>query len=69
MVIAGFQVQDKFEKARFFQETCLVANTSMKVIFKIFFLILSKVKIVFAERKLIWKTYIIAEALLTTKRV
>ena len=43
MVIAGFQVQDKFEKARFFQETFLVADTSVEVILRMPFLALSKV--------------------------
>ena len=51
MIIADFQVQDKFGKARFFQETFLVADTSIEVILRILFLILSKVKVDFAERK------------------
>ena len=69
MVIAGFQVQDKFGKARFFQETFLVADTSVEVVLGMPFLALSKVKVDFAERELTWKAYTIAEALPTTKRV
>ena len=52
IVIAGFQVQDKFEKARFFQETFLVADTSVEIILGMPFLALSKVKMDFTERKL-----------------
>ena len=69
MVIAGFQVQDKFGKARFFQETFLVADTSVEVVLGMPFLALSKVEVDFAERELTWKAYTIAEALPTTKRV
>lgn len=52
IVIAGFQVQDKFEKARFFQTTFLVADTKIKVVLGMLFLILSKVKVDFSEKKL-----------------
>ena len=69
MVIVGFQVYDKFEKTRFFQETFLVADTSVEVILGMHFLALSMVKVDFAEKKLTWKAYTIAEALPTTKRV
>ena len=69
MVIAGFQVQDKFGKARFFQETFLVADTSVEVVLGMPFLALSKVEVDFAERELTWKAYTIAKALPTTKRV
>ena len=69
MVIASFQVQDKFGKARFFQETFLVADTSVEVVLGMPFLALSKVEVDFAERELTWKAYTIAEALPTTKRV
>ena len=69
MVITGFQVQDKFGKARFFQETFLVADTSVEVVLGMPFLALSKVEVDFAERELTWKAYTIAEALPTTKRV
>ena len=69
MVIAGFQVQDKFVKARFFQKTFLVADTSMEVVFRIPFLTLSKFKVDFVKKELTWKAYIIAKALPTTKRV
>ena len=69
MVIAGFQVQDKFKKARFFQETFLVADTSMEVVLGMSFLAFSKIEVDFAEKELTWKAYTIVEALPTTKRV
>ena len=52
MVIAGFQVEDKLGRARFFQETFLVADTSVEVVFGMPFLTLSKVKVHFAELEL-----------------
>ena len=69
MVIAGFQVQDKFGKTRFFQETFRIIDTSMEVVFKMPFLTFSKVKVDFVKRKLTWKAYTIAKVLLTTKKV
>ena len=69
MIIAGFQVQDKFRKARFFQETFLLADTSIEVVFGMLFLALSKVKVDFTEKELTWKAYTIAKVLPTTKRV
>ena len=69
MVIAGFQIQDKFEKARFFQETFLVADIGVKIVLGMSFLALSKVEMDFAKKKLTWKAYIIAKTLPTTKRV
>ena len=53
MVITGFQVQDKFEKARLFQETFLVTDTSVEIVLGMPFLVLSKVKVDFAERNLL----------------
>ena len=69
MVIAGFQVQDKFRKTRFFQETFLVADSSVEVVLGMSFLALSKIEVDFAKRELTWKVYTIAKAFPTTKRV
>ena len=69
IVIAGFSLQDKLEKVRFFQETFLVADTQMEVVLKMLLLILSNANIRFAERELVWRTYSVAEALPTTQRV
>ena len=38
MVIAGFQVEDKLGRARFFKESFLLANTSMEVVLRMPFL-------------------------------
>ena len=69
MVIADFQIQDKLGRARFFQETFLVADTKMDVVLGMPFLTLSNADIRFAEGELTWRTYTPAEALPTTKRV
>lgn len=45
MVLANFQVGDKFGKARFFLETFLLANTSVEMILKMPFLIFSNADI------------------------
>ena len=69
MVIAGFQVEDKLSRVRFFQESFLLAETSMKVVLEMPFLALSNADIQFAEKELIWRSYTADEALPTTKRV
>ena len=69
MVIASFLLQDKLEKIRFFQETFLVADTQIKVVFEILFLTFGNANIRFAERELVLKTYSATKALLTTWRV
>ena len=38
MVLASFQIEDKFRRARFFQETFLLANISAKVVLGMLFL-------------------------------
>ena len=50
MVIADFQVEDKGDRPRFFQETFLVANTKFKVILEIPFLKLSNADVSFGEK-------------------
>ncbi len=69
MVLANFQVEDKLGRARFFQETFLVANTRVEVVLGMSFLTLSNANVVFKDRKLTWRSYTPAEALPTTKRV
>ena len=53
MIIAGFSLQDKLGKVRFFQETFLVADTRMEVVLGMPFLTLSNADIRFAERELV----------------
>ena len=69
MVIAGLQVQNKLERARFFQETVLVVDTSMKMVLGILFFTFSNANVGFLNRKLIWRTYSTVEALSTTKKI
>lgn len=69
MVTAGFQVQGKLGRARFFQETFLLADTSMEVVLGMPFLTLSNIDVRFAEGELTWRSYTAAEALPNTRRV
>ena len=52
IVITGFQIEDKLDKARFFQESFLLTNTSIKVVLRMPFLTLSNANIQFAEKEL-----------------
>ena len=52
MVIAGFQVLDKQDRTRFFQETFLLANTIIKIILGMLFFTVSNTDIQFAEKEL-----------------
>ena len=49
MVIADFQVEDKTNRPRFFQETFLVADTKFEVILKMLFLKISNANVSFGE--------------------
>lgn len=49
IVIIGLQFQNNLESAKFFQKTILVANTSMEVIFGMFFFIFSNDYIGFVD--------------------
>ena len=69
MMIAGFQIEDKVGRPRFFQETFLVANSKLEIILRIFFLKLSNADISFGEKTLIWRFYTTNKALSTTKQV
>ena len=69
MILASFQVEDILRKARFFQETFLLADLSIEIVLKMPFLTVSNANIKFAKKKLTWRSYTAAEALPTTKRV
>ena len=69
MVVALFSVIDKVSWVKFFEETFLVVNISLKVVFEILFFILSDANIDFLDRELRSRTYIIEEALLTIKHI
>ena len=53
MVIAGFQVKDKLSRAWYFEESFLLAKTSMEVVLGMSFLYFSNADIQFAEKELI----------------
>lgn len=69
IVLANFQVDDKYIRLQFFQETFLVTNISINVILRILFLTLSNTNIAFADWNLIWKSYTSTKTLLTTKQL
>lgn len=69
MVIVGFQVQDTLEKARFFHKTFMLANISMKVVFRIFFFTFSKVNIDFTNRKFTKRAYTAEKTLSSIKKI
>ena len=69
MIVIAFSMTDKADKVRFFEETFLVVNISLDMVFGIHFLTLSDADIDFLKRKLWWRFYIIKEAFLTTKQV
>ncbi|MCJ1347046.1 hypothetical protein MMC31_005267 [Peltigera leucophlebia] len=69
MVIAGFSLQDKLGRVRFFEETFLWDDTSMEVVLGLPFLTLSDANIRFAGKELVWRSYTAAKALPTIQRV
>ena len=69
IALANFQVEDKLGRARFFQETFLLADISAEVVLGMPFLTLSNADVQFVEKELTWRFYTTAEALPTTKRV
>ena len=62
-------MEDTLGRARFFQETFLLVDLSVKVVLGMPFLTLSNADIKFAQKELTWRSYTAAEALPTTKRV
>ena len=52
MVLASFQVEDKLRRARFFQETFLLANISAEVVLGMLFLTLNNADVQFVEKEL-----------------
>ena len=69
MVIADFQVENKGDRPKFFQETLLVADTKVEVVLGMPFLKLSNANVSFGEETLTWKSYTTNKALPTTERV
>ena len=69
MVIAAFLVKNKANQVRFFEETFLVTNVSLKVVLGMLFFTLSGKDVDFLGREFRWRTYITKKALPTTRRV
>lgn len=51
MVLASFQIDNKFEKTLFFNKTFLLAETGMKMVLEMFFLILNNANIQLSKRE------------------
>ena len=68
MILVSFQVEDKLERARFFQETFLLADISVEMVLGMPFLTFSNTNIQFPDKKLTWRSYTTAEVLPTTKQ-
>lgn len=67
MVLTRFLLQDNLEKIQFYKRTFLLTNISIEVVLKISFLFLNNIDIKFGKlKKLIWRSYTIVKALLTT---
>lgn len=66
---AGFLLKDSLEKVRFFEETFLLADTNVEVVSRMTFVFLRNADFQFDTGKLTWRSYIVAEALLTTRQV
>ena len=69
IVVAAFSVTDKANWVRFFEETFLVVNVSLEVVFRISFPILSSANVDFLVWEFWWRNYTIEEALSTTRGV
>lgn len=68
MVLTRFQVKNKLEKARFFQETFLLINTSAELEVEMLFLTFTNIKVLFLKQKLTQKSYTLGKALLNTQK-
>ena len=69
MVIADFQVEDKGDRPKYFQEIFLMANTKFEMVLGIPFLKISNNNIAFGKETLTWKSYTTSKALPTIERV
>ena len=69
MVVAAFLVTDTANRVIFFEETFLVANVSLKIVFGMLFLTLSDAYVDFLSWELRLRTYTTKKALPTTRHV
>ena len=69
MIITDFQVENKANRPRFFQETFLIINIKFEMILKMTFLKISNSDVSFDKETLMWKTYTTNEVLPITEQV
>ena len=69
IIVAVVSVTNKANQVRFFEKTFLVANVSPKVVFGMFFLILSSINVNLTGQKLYWRTYTTKKVFSTTIRI
>lgn len=69
IIMVSFLFQNKLRKIWFCKKTFLLANTNMKVVFRISFLIIFNTNIWYMENELIWRCYITIDILSITKTI
>ena len=69
MALAGFSIKDSLGRVRFFGETFLLAYIRMEVALGMLFLSLSNAGFQFVAGELTWRSYTVAEALPTSRRI
>ena len=57
MVVVAFSMTNKANQVKFFEETFLVANSSLEIVLEMSFLTLSGADVNFSGRELRWKAY------------
>ncbi len=62
IAVAAFSIQDSLEKVRFYEETFLLGDTSIKVVLGMPFLAFSNSDIQFKAERLTWRSYTAAKA-------
>lgn len=56
MIWINFQIENRFEKAHFFETTFLVTDTNIEVVFEMFLFFFNNVNIKFVGKKLLLMT-------------
>lgn len=69
IVIASFLVQNRLGKIWFFEKSFLWTDTNIELVLGMSFLTVSDIDIWFAEKELIWRSYITTAVLSTTETV
>ena len=69
IVVIAFLVLDKANQVRFFEETFLVANVSLEVVFGMLFFILNGANVDFSGHEHWYRTYTTKKAFSTNKRI